>query len=154
MDLTIPLYQGGESAAEIRAAKEAAARSLLEVDVVQRRARKEIRSAWAFLDGARTRIAQYRVSIAANTVAERGVARQQSVGARTLIEVLNAQQEQVNADVNLVTAQRDGYVAGLELQAATGELSAARLGLNVPIYDPEKHYRETRDRWYGTTPAP
>ena len=106
------------------------------------------------MDGARTRIAQYRVSIAANNVAERGVARQQSVGARTLIEVLNAQQEQVNADVNLVTAERDGYVAGLELQAATGELSAARLGLNVPIYDPVKHYRETRDRWYGTTPAP
>jgi outer membrane protein len=154
MQLKIPLYQGGEQAAEIRQAKEAAARTLLQVDVVLRRAREQIQASWAALDGARTRMAEYHTSIAANAIAERGVARQQTVGERTLLEVLNAQQEQLAADVNLVTAQRDLYVAGLQLQAATGTLSARSLGLEVPIYDPLAHYGETRDRWYGTTPAP
>ena len=152
--LTIPLYLGGEAAAEIRQAKEAAARSLLQVEVILREARAQIQSAWARLDGARTRVADYEKSLEANTIAARGVARQQSVGARTLLEVLNAQQEQLGAQVNLVTAQRDDYVAGLQLQAATGQLSAEKLGLDVPLYDPQAHYHATRDRWYGTTPAP
>jgi len=154
LQLKIPLYQGGEQAAEIRQAKEAAARTLLQVDVVLRRAREEIQASWAAWDGARKRMAEYRISIAANAVAARGVARQQSVGERTLLEVLNAQQEQLAADVNLITAERDLYVAGLQLQAVTGTLSARRLGLDVPLYDPLTHYGETRDRWYGTAPAP
>ena len=124
------------------------------MDVVLRRARAEIQTAWAALDGARTRVAEYRTSLAANSVAARGVARQQSVGARTLLEVLNAQQEQLAADVNQVTAERDSYVASLQLQAATGRLSAQQLGLDVRLYDPLEHYNSTRDRWYGTTPAP
>ncbi|HTZ71061.1 MAG TPA: TolC family outer membrane protein [Acetobacteraceae bacterium] len=154
VQLTIPLYQGGEDAAEIRQAKEEAARSLLQVDVVVRRARADIKEAWAALEGARTRVAEYQTSLAANGVAERGVARQQSVGERTLIEVLNAQQEQLAAEVNLVTAERDNMVAGLQVEAATGSLSARQLGLDVPLYDPLAHYAATRDRWYGTDPAP
>jgi len=154
LDLTIPLYQGGEQAAEIRLAKEAASRSLLQVDVVLRRAREQVHAAWSLLDGARTRIEQSRLSLQANDVAERGVARQQSVGERTLLEVLNAQQEQLTAEVGLVIAERDSDVAGLQLQAATGRLSAAELGLDVTLYDPLAHYHATRDRWYGTDPAP
>jgi outer membrane protein len=150
----VPLYQGGEQAAEIRQAKEAASRTLLQIDVVLRQARRQVQTAWEQLEGARTRMDQYRQSRAANTVAERGVARQQSVGARTVLDVLNAQQERLTAEVNLVSAQHDAYVAGFQLQAATGQLSAAKLKLAVPIYDPEAHYQATRDRWYGTTPAP
>jgi outer membrane protein TolC len=154
LQLAIPLYQGGEQAAEIRQAKEAAARSLLQIDVMLRLAREQVQAAWAQLDGADTRMAQYRTSLAANAVAERGVARQQSVGERTLLEVLNAQQERLSADVNVVAATRDAYVAGLRLKAATGQLSAAMLGLDVSLYDPLAHYRATRGRWEGTTPAP
>ena len=107
VQLTISLYQGGEKAAEIRQAKEAAARSLLQMDVVLRRARASRKAAWAALDGARTRVAEYRTSLAANSVAARGVTRQQSVGARTLMEVLNAQQEQLAAYVKVVTDERE-----------------------------------------------
>ena len=151
--LTVPIYQGGEQAAEIRQAKETAARSLLQTDTVLRQAREQIQTAWAQLEGARTRVEQYRTSRDANRVAERGIARQQSAGARTQIEVLNAQQERLAAEVNLVAAERDAYVAGFQLQAVTGQLSAERLGLGVKLYDPVKHYVETRNRWYGTTPA-
>ena len=152
--LTVPLYQGGEQAAEIRQAKEAASRTLLQTDAVLRAAREQIEAAWAQLDGARARLDQFGQSRDANTIAERGVSRQQAVGERTRIEVLNAQQERLVAEVNLVSAQRDAYVAGFTLQTATGQLSAARLGLQVRLFDPQAHYRDTRNRWYGTTPAP
>jgi outer membrane protein len=154
VQVIIPIYQGGDQAAQIRQAKEAASVSLLQIDVVERQARQQVRAAWAHLIAARTRIAEYRVSLEANTVAARGITRQQSVGERTLIEALNADQEKLGAEVNLVTAQHDELLAGLRLQAVTGLLSASGLGLAVPLYDPTTHYNETRDRWNGTDPAP
>ncbi len=154
VQFTVPLYQGGGPAAETRQAKEAAARSLLLIDVVVRQARQQAQAAWDMLDAGRVRVAQAKVSIAANTVAVRGVTRQQSVGARTLLDVLNAQQELLTAEVSLARAARDELVAELQVLAVTGLLTAEQIGLHVPVYDPVQHYGETRDRWGGLTPAP
>ena len=154
LQLTVPIYQGGEVSAEVRQQKEAAARTALQVDTVLRAAREQAAAAIDTLAASRTRVAEERASIAANIVAERGIARQQSVGARTVLEVLNAQQELLTARVALVAALHDNYVAGLQLLDVTGGLSAASLDLPVPIYDPERHYKGTRNRWYGTTPYP
>ncbi len=154
ISIAIPLYQGGEQAAEIRQAKEAASVSLLQADVVIRQAGEEIRAAWAQLTSARSRIAAYNTSYEANLIAERGVERQHSVGQRTLIEVLNTQQEKLMAAVNVLTARHDALLASLRLAAATGRLDARALRLDVALYDPIAHYDETRDRWYGTQPAP
>jgi len=71
------------------------------------------------------------------------------VGQRTTLDVLNAQQELVNARVALVTAQHDRVVASYTLLAAVGGLSMQRLGLNVTIYDPQVHYQQVRDAWIG-----
>ena len=150
----VPLYQGGEVSAETRQAKETSERTRLQRDQAQRQARQLAVSAWEFLAAARERVRQQETSVAANEVALRGVTRQQSVGARTLLEVLNAQQELFTANVNLVSAQHDELLGTLRLLSATGRLSAERLGLPGPIYDPLRHYRETRDRWGGTSPAP
>ena len=153
LQLTVPIYQGGEVSAEVRQQKEAVARTALQVDTVLRAAREQATAAVDLLAAARTRVAEERASIEANIVAERGIARQQSVGARTVLEVLNAQQELLTAKVALVSALHDEYVAGLDVLSVTGRLSAAGLDLPVPIYDPQQHYKDTRDRWYGTTPS-
>ena len=71
------------------------------------------------------------------------------VGQRTTLDVLNAQQELVNARVALVTAQRDRVVASYTLLSAAGRLSARVLGLGIPIYDPSVHYHQVRDSWVG-----
>jgi outer membrane protein len=71
------------------------------------------------------------------------------VGQRTTLDVLNAQQELVNARVALVTARHDRVVASYTLLAAVGALSMQRLGLNVQVYDPMVHYQQVRDAWVG-----
>jgi outer membrane protein len=71
------------------------------------------------------------------------------VGERTTLDVLNAQQELVNARVALVTAQHDRVVASYSLLAAVGALSVQHLGLATPIYDPQVHYQQVRDAWFG-----
>jgi len=154
VQFNIPLYQGGEVAAETRQAREASERTRLQRDQAQRQARQLADSAWEFLRAAQERVRQQQASVAANEVAVRGITRQQGVGARTPLEVLNAQQELFTATVNLVSAQHDELLGALRLLAATGRLTADQLSLPVPIYDPVRHYREVRNRWGGTTPSP
>jgi outer membrane protein len=71
------------------------------------------------------------------------------VGQRTTLDVLNAQQELVNARVSLVTAQRDRVVASFSLLSAVGRLSPATLRLATEAYDPRVHYHQVRDKWFG-----
>ena len=82
-------------------------------------------------------------------IALNGVREEARVGQRTTLDVLNAQQELVNARVALVTAQHDRVVASYTLLAAVGALSMQRLGLNVQVYDPMVHYQQVRDAWVG-----
>jgi outer membrane protein len=154
VQVSIPLYQGGLISAETRQAKEAAERARLQGDQAQRQARQLAITAWELLAAAAERVHEQRASVAANEIALRGITRQQEVGARTLLEVLNAQQELFAANVNLVSAQHDEVLSELRELAAVGRLTAEHLALPAPIYDPVRHYRETRDRWGGNTPAP
>ncbi len=154
VQLSVPLYQGGEVSAQTRQAREAAERARLQGDQAQRQARQLAVTAWELLTAAHERVRQEQASVAANEVALRGITRQQSVGARTLLEVLNAQQELFTANVNLVSAQHDEILSTLRLLSATGRLTAEQLGLPANIYDPVRHYHEVRDRWGGTTPSP
>jgi outer membrane protein len=71
------------------------------------------------------------------------------LGQRTTLDVLNAQQELVNARVALVQAQRDRLVNSYAVLAAVGRLSPRTLGLRVESYDPQVHYHQVRDVWYG-----
>jgi outer membrane protein len=71
-----------------------------------------------------------------------------SVGNRTIIEILNAEQELLNAQVQLVTARRDAYVAGFQLLNAMGQAEADDLGLDGgPLYDPLGNYRAVAGNW-------
>ena len=74
-------------------------------------------------------------------IALNGVREEARVGQRTTLDVLNAQQELVNARTALVTAQHDRVVASYNLLAGVGELNLPKLGLNIPLYDPMVHYR-------------
>ena len=82
-----------------------------------------------------------------------GVEQEARVGLRTVLDVLDAEQELFNAKVNLVGAQRDEIVGSYQLSSSVGRLSAAELGLPVEVYDPTRYYNETRERWTGTDPV-
>ena len=78
-----------------------------------------------------------------------GVREEARVGQRTTLDVLNAQQDLVNARVALVTAQRDRVVASYTVLSAVGSLSPQVLGLGITTYDPTVHYHQVRDKWIG-----
>jgi outer membrane protein len=79
------------------------------------------------------------------------------VGNRTILDILDAEQELLNAQVQLVTAQRNSYVAGFNLLAAMGKAEARDLGLDGgTLYDPVANYERTAgDIWdWSSDPAP
>ena len=92
-------------------------------------------------------------AVNANKLSLEGVRAENSVGSRTILDILNAEQELLNSQVTLVTAQRDAYVAGFALLAAMGQAQANQLGLDGgPLYDPVAHYNSVRRRVFGGQP--
>ena len=147
--LTVPLYQGGSEFSTIRQSKETLGQQRLNLDVNRDQARATVVQSWGQLDAAKAEIESTTAQVNAAEIALNGVREEARVGQRTTLDVLNAQQELVNARVALVTAQHDRVVASYTLLAAVGGLSMPRLGLNVTIYDPQVHYQQVRDAWIG-----
>jgi outer membrane protein len=147
--LTIPIYQGGGEYSTIRQSKETLGQQRLNLDVNRDQARATVVQSWGQLDAGRAQIEATTAQVNAAEIALNGVREEARVGQRTTLDVLNAQQELVNARVALVTAQHDRVVASYTLLAAVGGLSMQRLGLNVTIYDPQVHYQQVRDAWIG-----
>jgi outer membrane protein len=147
--LTVPIYQGGAEYSAIRQSKETLGQQRLSLDINRDQARATVVQSWGQLDAAKAQIEATTAQVNAAEIALNGVREEARVGQRTTLDVLNAQQELVNARVALVTAQHDRVVASYTLLAAVGGLSMPRLGLNVLIYDPMVHYQQVRDAWIG-----
>jgi outer membrane protein len=150
LSLTVPLYQAGEVDSRVREAKQTAGQKRLEAEQARRTAVETGTKAWENLLSARARIESYSSQIKASEVALEGVTREAAVGSRTVLDVLNAEQELLDARVNLVKAQRDEIVAAYQVRSAIGTLTAAQLNLPVKLYDKEKHYNDVRGQWIGT----
>jgi outer membrane protein len=147
--LAVPIYQGGSEYSAIRQAKETLGQRRVDLDTARDQAQQTVVQSWGLLQAAKAQIEATQAQVDAAEIALNGVREEARVGQRTTLDVLNAQQELVNARVATVTAQRDRVVASYTLLAAAGRLSPQVLGLNVPIYDPSVHYHQVRDSWVG-----
>ena len=144
----IPIFQGGLPSARIRQAQANQGQVLEQVVGTERAVVQAARADFANYDAAQKAIQANTVAVQANELALEGNRAEQSVGTRTIIEVLNAEQELLNSQVALVTAKRDAYVAGFQLLNAMGQAQAQTLGLDGgPLYDPLGNYRHVANNW-------
>jgi outer membrane protein len=147
--VSVPIYQGGQEYALIRQSKETLGQKRLDLETARDTVQQAVTQNWGQLQAAKAAIDSTQAQVNAAEIALNGVREEARVGQRTTLDVLNAQQELVNARVSLVTAQRDRVVASYSLLAAVGGLYAQTLGLKVPVYDPIVHYEQIRDSWAG-----
>ncbi len=145
----VPLYQQGAVSSRVREAKQVASQRRLQIREAIRRAREDAISAWESLQTARAQIVALEQSVSANEIALEGVRQENAVGARTVLDVLDAEQELLDSQVGLVGAQRDEIVASFGVLSAIGRMTAADLGLGTAVYDPETDYRAVREKWFG-----
>ena len=147
--VSVPIYQGGSEYSTIRQAKETLGQRRMDLDTARDQVQQAVTQAWGQLDAAKAQINSTTAQVTASEIALNGVREEARVGQRTTLDVLNAQQDLVNARVALVSAQRDRVVASYTVLAATGALSPQVLGLKIEVYDAVVHYHQVRDAWGG-----
>jgi outer membrane protein len=151
--LSVPLYQGGAEYSLIRQAKETQGQKLNELALAREQARAGVRFAWAQAEAAKKSLVSSLAQVKAAEAALNGVREEARLGQRTTYDVLNAQQELVNARIAVVSAERDRVVNSFAMLAAVGGLTVRSLGIRVPVYDAEVHYHQVRDAWAGVRAA-
>lgn len=150
LQVTVPLYEGGVAYARTRGAKHTVAQRAQELETERRRINDMAQRMWEDLVNARSRIVALEKQVVATETAVHAVSQEVRVGARSLLDQLNADQELFEAQVALVRAQRDEAVAAYGLLVVSGRLTAAALNLDTELYQPEEHYDRARGRFIGT----
>jgi outer membrane protein len=135
--VTIPLFQGGLPAARQRQAGARESAALEDVIASERQIIAETRSTYSNWQAANAIIRSAQAAVEAAELSLEGVRAENSIGNRQILDVLNAEQELVNARAQLVTARRNAYVAGFNLLALMGRAEARDLNLDAGVlYDP------------------
>ncbi len=152
---TLPLYQGGRPSAQIRQAQALLGQAQELTIAAERDAIAQTRASYASWKASQEVIVSSERAVSANELSLEGVKAENSVGNRTILDILNAEQELLNSKVQLVAARRNAYVAGFSLLAAMGRAEARDLGLEGgPLYDPATNYDAVRNDWTDWSSRP
>jgi outer membrane protein len=135
-----PLYQGGAEWSNIRQAKELFNKARMDTEFARRTTDERVSNSWEAYRAAKASVEANLQQVKASEIAFEGVQQELEVGSRTTLDVLDQQQELLNARVALVRSERDEIVAGYSLLASVGKLTAQELQLPVQVYDPKGNY--------------
>ncbi len=147
--VTMPLYEGGTTYSRTRQQEEKVAQALSTTDNDRRIALQGATQAWETIQSARASVTSLQATIRAAEIALEGTRQEATVGSRTVLDVLNAEQELFSDRVSLVQAQHDLAVAEFNLAGEVGQLTAIDLKLPVRLYDVDVHYKSVRNKWLG-----
>ena len=143
----MPIFTGGLINSGIRAATERNRADQLAIEEARRTALRTVSQAWNSLVGARANLVANEEQVRATRIAFEGVRQEAQVGLRTTLDVLNAEQELRNAELAMINARRDEYVASAILLAAMGKLEARYLTPDVETYDPVLNANRVNFSW-------
>ena len=148
VQISIPIFQGGLPAARQRQAQARETAALEQVIATERDVIAQVRAAWSSWQASLAVIESSQFAVQAADLSLEGVRAENSIGSRSILDVLNAEQELLSARVQLVTARRNAYVAGFTLLAAMGRAEARDLGFigEGLLYDPAENYERVRGR--------
>ncbi|MFZ4688331.1 MAG: TolC family outer membrane protein [Polymorphobacter sp.] len=147
----VPLYQAGLVGSQVREAQARQSQLLETITATDRSTTENVTNSFNQLRAARAVIEASQVSVDANALAAEGVRQENQVGTRTVIEVLNAEQELLTTQVNLVTARREEQVAAYSLLASVGAAEAVALGATTAEYDAVSNAKAVRHRLLDDT---
>lgn len=150
-NFTVPLYTGGLVDAQVRQAKQTHISRIQQIEQARTEVKQTVVAAWAQLIAARAQLVSDNTQVTSAQTALTGVREEERVGQRTLLDVLNAEQVLLNAQVAVVTDKHNIAVAAYSVLSASGRLNISELGGVDTIYDAEQHYHEVRRQWWGVS---
>jgi len=140
IELRGPIYQGGRLTSAKRQAMAQRDSQLAQLHLVGLQIKQDVGDSYANLRAARASSVASREAVRAATVAFEGVREEAQLGARTTLDVLDAEQELLDAQANLISANADVVIAAYSVLSAMGELTVKDLNLGVQTYDPTAYY--------------
>lgn len=149
VNVTVPIYQAGAEYSNVRQAKVLWQQRKFESMDTENLIREASIQAWEQYQTSIATISANEDAIRAAEVALEGVRQEQQYGARTVLDILDAEQELFEARVNLVVSERNRIVSAYTLLVAVGAMNAKDLQLDTPIYDPKEHYNEVEYQLIG-----
>ncbi len=147
--MTVPLYEAGSIYSQTRQAKQTVSQFRSQVLDAQQAATQSVTRDWQTIQALRARVRSLGSTISAAEIALEGVRQESQVGSRTILDVLNAEQELFTDRVSLVQAQHDLAIAEFDLTQQTGHLTAQDMKLPAQYYDVDAHYKSVHDKWIG-----
>jgi outer membrane protein len=147
--ISMPIYQGGTEEAAVRQAKEQRSQATFQIFESERQVRESVRTSWNALLTARRSIQLATLESESDNAAYHGAQIEAQVGARTTLDILNANQELLQSKIATLTAICANQTATFQVMSAMGHLTAQALKLPVKPYDPLDHYNNDADRWIG-----
>ncbi len=140
INLSGPIYQGGALASQVRQAMADRDAARAQLYTASKRVEQSVGSSYAQLRIAQASLRSYREQVRAARVAFDGIREEATLGARTTLDVLDAEQDLLDARAALISAQVDQTIAAYAVLASVGQLTAEALNLAVPRYDPAEYY--------------
>ena len=149
LQLNIPIYEAGAVYSQLRAAYEVDRQNQQLLDQARRDARESATRSWDAWQTAKARVASLQTQINANESALDGVQQEALLGSRTVLDILDAEQELLNSQVALVRSTHDATIAAYQVRSSVGTLTAEAMSLPVALYDPNQNYKKVRNKWIG-----
>ena len=125
--VSIPLYTGGAAESEVRQARYNHIASIHERAATTAQTRTGVAQAWARLSSARAALGSVSAQLIANRKALDGIRQEQRLGQRTVLDLLNAQQAVVAAQISREQIARNVAVASFTMLALAGRLDPEAL---------------------------
>jgi outer membrane protein len=142
--VTQPLFSGGLVSSQIRAALELDNADRQALEQARRATIQSVSVAWNQILAARSGLSASLEQKDAAALAFDGVKQEFRAGLRTVFEFVQAEQGVRDAELSVVNARHDAYVADAALLAAVGRLDVASLGLDARPYDPSRNLDRVR----------
>ncbi|MEO1265106.1 MAG: TolC family protein, partial [Pseudomonadota bacterium] len=149
----VPLYQQGKTSAQYRQAINTISQRQREAEAASHKIGRAVGEAWVSYRSAQSRVAARQRAVTASERAFRGLQEEHRLGTRSILDVLDAERDLIDARIALLETKRDAHVGAYLVLRSTGELTLAKFAPGADRYAPEEHYAKVKNKVWGTLPT-
>ncbi len=145
--VSIPLYQSGLASSKIRQLKKELSSEKEFHKLKMNEYKYNLANSWSGYNSSKSKIDAYKTQIDANQNYLKGLNQEMMLGERTLIDILDAEEELVESEYNLIKSFEENFNSYFEILFYIGELNSKNLNLNVNLFDETKNFNEVKFKW-------
>lgn len=147
VNLTFPLYEAGAVRSQKRQAIEQAEQNRIQIEATLRKIEQQLIAAFEGFETAQKNLQYYKEQVVANEISVEGTKQEMLVGSKILLDVLNAQNKLLDAQLAFVQVEQNLYLSAYQIMVLMGMLTAKYMQLPVEQYDPMLHYHEVKNKF-------